>query len=194
MKRIFCLSLVFAATLSSASHAQDIYVGATISNSYSSNLNFTDAGKQYDFKSKDKAMPLKIFVGYDANQNLGVELGYKNFGRTTVDPVPGSGTTLISHANAWYAAVKGSMLLGEDWSLFGKLGATHTNTGFAGTGGLRALSSSPDKADLYAALGTAYKLTKNLDLTLELEHFGTAKEKNLKFNMDGFSAGIRYRF
>ncbi|MES2037853.1 MAG: outer membrane beta-barrel protein [Pseudomonadota bacterium] len=194
MKRIFFLSLVFAATLSNASHAQDVYVGAAISNSYSSSLSFTDAGKQYDFKSKDKAIPLKVFVGYDANQNLGVELGYKNFGRSTVDPIPGSGSTLTSRADAWYAAVKGSISLAEDWSLFGKLGATHINSHFAGAKELRALSTSTDKADLYVAVGTAYQLTKNLALTLELERFGVSQEKNVSFKMDGFSAGIQYRF
>ncbi|BBB65244.1 hypothetical protein UNDYM_0991 [Undibacterium sp. YM2] len=194
MKRIFCLPLVFAATLSSASHAQDVYVGAAVGRSYSSSLNFNDAGTQNDFSSKDKAMPLKIFVGYEANQNLGVELGYKNFGRATIDPVPGSGSTVTTRANAWYVAAKGSMSLAEDWSLFGKLGATHMNTHFTGAGELRALSASTDKAGLYAALGTAYQLTKNLALTLELESFGIAKEKNMKFNMNGLSAGIRYQF
>ncbi|MFZ6676312.1 outer membrane beta-barrel protein [Undibacterium sp. Tian12W] len=194
MKRIFCLSLIFAATLSNASHAQDVYVGAAVGRSYSSSLNFNDAGTQNDFSSKDKAMPLKIFVGYEANQNLGVELGYKNFGSATIDPVPGSGSTVTTRANAWYVAAKGSMSLAEDLSLFGKLGVTHMNTHFTGAGELRALSASTDKAGLYAAVGTAYQLTKNLALTLELESFGIAKEKNMKFNMNGLSAGIQYRF
>jgi len=194
MKRIFCLSLIFTAALSKFSHAQDVYVGAAVSNSLTSHLNFFDAGTQYDFKSKDKAFPLKVFIGYEFNQNLGVEFAYKNFGRVTVDPVPGSGSRLTSRANAWYVAAKGSTSLSEDWSVFGKLGATHINANFVGSGELRPLSAASDRADLYAAVGTAYQLTKNLAVTLELEHFGIAKEKNMKFNMDGFSAGIRYKF
>lgn len=194
MKRIFYLSLVFAATLSKFSYAQEVYIGAAVSAKYSTSLDFDDAGKQHEFKSKDTTVPLKVFIGYDVNQNLGVELGYKNFGRSTIDPAPGSGSTLTTSGNAWYAAVKGSMALSENWSLFGKLGVSHINSHFTGAGELRALSASTDKAELYAAVGTAYQLTRNLALTLELERFGTAKEKNMKFSMDGFSAGIRYQF
>lgn len=195
MKRFFYYSLFYIAiTNAGLVHAQDVYVGATMSNTYTSNLNFIDAGKQLSFNSKDRALPLKIFVGHNFSQNLAVELGYKTFGKTTVDPVPGSGSVLSSRSSAWYAAGRGDMQLSEDWSLFGKLGATHTNTTFAGAGELSALSGSVGKLGLYAGVGTAYSITKNLALTLELEHFGIAKEKNLKFNMDGFSAGIRYQF
>lgn len=194
MKRIFYLILVSAAVLSKLTYAQDVYIGTAVSTRYSTSIDFDDAGKQHEFKSKDTAIPLKVFIGYDVNKNLGVELGYKNFGRSTVDPVPGSGSTLTSSGNAWYAAVKGSMSLSEDWSLFGKLGVSHINNHFTGAGELRALSASTDKAELYAAVGTAYQLTRNLAVTLELERFGAAKEKNMKFSMDGFSAGIRYQF
>ncbi len=194
MKHISCLALVFIAFSCNVSHAQDVYAGAALSSSYSSSLNFADAGKQYDFKSKDKAIPLKFFIGCDFNQNLAAEVGYKTFGKTTVDPVPGSGSTLGSSVHALYVAAKASKSLSEDWSLFGKLGVTYNTASFTGTGELRELSGSGSKANLYAGLGVAYKLSKDFSLTLELERFGSATQKDMKFKMDGLSAGVHYQF
>ncbi|MFZ6654998.1 outer membrane beta-barrel protein [Undibacterium sp. TJN19] len=196
MKKILCLSMlaVAGASMAMVAHAQNVSVGAAVSNSYETELNFQDGAHTSTFKSKEKPVPFKFYLAYNFAPAIAVEAGYKNFGSSTIDPVPGSGNQLGTRADAIYTAVRGTWQAAEDWSLYGKIGTTYTRTKFTATGELSSLAGEEKKMRLYAGAGMAYNVSKELALTLELEHFGEAKKAGLKFGMDGFSLGLRYQF
>ena len=198
MNQILRLSLLATlAATTCAAHADDMFVGATVNAPYRTSLTFSDGNTRRTFESDSRAVPLKLYGGYNFNANFGIEAGYKDFGKTTIDPLPGSGNTFSTASRAMYVAGKGSMQLGESWSLFGKLGVTNTHTNFDATGDGPSDSGTVDRTGLYASVGAAYLLSKNVALTVELEHFGQAKyskSDNVSFGMDGVALGARYSF
>jgi OOP family OmpA-OmpF porin len=196
MKKILGLSMlaVAGACMPLVVYAEDISIGAAVSNSYETELNFQDGARTTSFKSKEKPVPFKFYAAYNFTPAIAVEAGYKNFGTSTVDPVPGSGNLLGTRADAIYTAVRGTWQAAEDWSLFGKIGTSYTRTKFTASGELSSLAGEENKLRLYAGAGAAYNISKALALTVELEHFGEAKKAGLKFAMDGFSLGLRYQF
>ena len=197
MKRLLCLPtlLLVNASITTLVHAEDMYVGAAISRSLETTLKFSDGHDTVNFSGTNKPIPFKLLAGYNINNNFAIEAGYKNYGTSNTGPIGGAANTFSSHASAFYLAGKGILVQDESWSVYGKLGVALTRASFTGTGELSPLSSNENKARLYAGLGASYNISKNLALTLELENFGEAKGKNdLKFNMNGFSAGVKFSF
>jgi opacity protein-like surface antigen len=135
MKKVLmamAISAAFAATAASA----DVYVGAGLG------VARTDA----------RHTSSKLLVGYQANQNFGVEVAYNDFGGYRG-----------ANAKAWSAALVGTMPVDPHWDIFGKLGATENRTTLAGSG---------RHSDILAGVGVGYNVNKNVAVRLEYEDFG----------------------
>jgi OOP family OmpA-OmpF porin len=189
----FAACATLAITVPSA-NAADFYVGAALGQSYSTNATIADGGQSINLNSSGQANPVKAFIGVDLNENFGLEAGHKSFGSTRMNVGDAAGTALATDAHASYIAAKGMLPLSDDWTLIGKLGVGQRHFGVTLSRNGQSISDSTTQNGLYAGVGVAYKLTKNISLTAELEHMGEAQVQGLKLGMDGFSAGVRFGF
>jgi OOP family OmpA-OmpF porin len=175
-------------------NAADFYVGAAVGPSYSTNATIASAGQSINLGSSGHATPLKAVVGIDLNENFGLEAGYKTFGSTRIHVNDAAGTALEGEGRASYFAAKGMLPLSDDWTLIGKLGVGQRHFGITLSSNGQSASDSTTQSALYAGVGVAYKLTKSISLTAELEQMGEAQVQGLKLGMNGFSAGVRFGF
>lgn len=175
-------------------HAADFYVGAAIGQSYSTNADAVSGGQSISIASKDHATPFVGAVGIDISPNFGLEAGYKTFGSTRINVGDAAGTALESEAHASYIAAKGMLPLNENWTLIGKLGLGQRHLGITFSSGGQSAGDSSNQSAVYAGVGMAYKLTKSISLTAELEHFGESQVQGFKLGMDGLTAGVRFGF
>ncbi len=196
MKHILRLSLLAALAITTdAAYAQDLYVGAALSNSYDAKLILQDgSGVVSTFEGNSKGVPIRLYGGYNFNANFGVEAGYKNYGKLTYGPVTDAGSTLSMDARFMYVAAKGTIPLGESWSVFGKLGAANGRTRYMEKGGQENATLTAKRTSPYVGIGAAYLVSKNIALTVELERVGQTRVHDFGFGMSGFSAGARFSF
>lgn len=173
--------------------AEEYYVGATVAPSYRGTLK-TNSGDQVLSADSSLATPFKALVGVDINTHFGLEAGYKTFGTTRTDVGDAAATALDTDARAFYIAAKGMLPVNEKWTFTGKLGLAQRHFGITHYKNGQSISDSSNQGTLYFGVGVAYKLTKNLALTAELENFGAARVQGFKLGMDGFSAGVRFGF
>lgn len=173
--------------------AEEYYVGATIAPSYRGTL-ITKSGEQILNTESSPATPFKALVGVDITSNFGLEAGYKTFGTTRTDVGDAAGTALDTDARAFYVAAKGMLPVNEKWTFTGKLGLAQRHFGITHYKNGQSVSDSSDQGTLYYGVGVAYKLTKNVALTAELENFGTARVQGFSLGMNGLSAGVRFGF
>lgn len=196
MKHILRLSLLAAfAVTTGAVHAEDLYIGAALNGAYHAKLILADgSGGVRTFESKSKGMPVRLYGGYNFNANFAVEAGYKDFGKLTFGSADDAGTTLSMDARFMYVAAKGTVPLGESWSVFGKLGAANGRTRYMESGGPENDKLTAKRTSPYVGIGVAYLVSKNIALTVELERVGATRVGGLNFGMSALSAGASFSF
>ncbi len=187
MKKVLLASLIASiAALVLPAHAEGVYAGGAISRtsnfgSFSSSATVTETGK-------NTPTGFKIYGGYDFTPTLAIEAGFADLGKSKIDYSIGgvAGTTYgqqKTEQSAFFVAAKQSFKLNEQVSLFGKAGVArnHTEVG----------TVSGNKTGLYASVGGAYQLTKEVALTLEVERFG---KNSVGKQANAVSAGARVSF
>ena len=141
---------------------------------------------------KDSKTGYKAFGGYQFNKNVGVEIGYVDFGNYSAK----SGNVSADvKTTAAYAAVVGTYPLNEQFSLFAKAGATANQVKFSGSVGSFYVSEKKHNTAAMFGIGAAYNFSKNLALVGEYETFGKVLDETgieIKGNMA--SVGLRYAF
>jgi len=117
----------------------------------------------------------KLFGGWTANQNLGVDIAFIDLG-----------TYQSGLADAYGVAfdVVGYLPLGNNFNILGKLGM------FAWTVDVDILNASDDGTDLTYGLGVQYDFTRHLSIRGEWEEFSDVSGSDISM----LSAGILYRF
>jgi len=186
MKKLI-FALIAGATAMSAAHAQSPYVGLGVA---SSDHTYKIGGAT-NVDGDGWKPSLKVFGGVDINPMWGVEAGYTDLRKASVNynigNVAGSGTADGKRA---YVAAKATMPLNEQVSFYGKLGAGYQKTEFsASTPGL---GRSDSDTGVYAGVGAQYKLSQQVALTLEYERYG--KKKDFGAKPDALTVGARYNF
>lgn len=173
--------LVFAALASAASQAADGdgnggYVG----------VGAGQAKTEIDGLIDDNATAFKIFGGWTFNRYIAAEAGYfdgGDAGRTA------GAQRLEVEANGFYAAVLGSLPLGERFSLFARSGYAYYEV----TASLQApgvdLSESDENGSLLYGAGASAQLTDSLGLRLEFEALDVS---DAAFEMLTLSATYRF--
>jgi len=124
-----------------------------------------------------------FFGGYQFTPNWGVEAQYADLGNRDLairNAVGVSIATVPLKFSQFSIAGTGTLPLGANFSLFGKLGASN-NTGNASLAGV---SISGSTTSLMLGIGAAYSITKELSVRVEYEDFG-------KLGGDGFGGAVR---
>ena len=154
MNKLFCSTMLLAATLAAPGVRADdtFYVGAGISK-HGSMYNNGQA-------NINRPHPYTGFVGYGLTDNVALEAGYAAFGKYKFS---GGASADI---NALYVAAKGSIKLGESWSLYGKAGLARFTLDLTGIP-----ANDMHKVVPLLGIGFDYRITKDVALGLEYNHY-----------------------
>lgn len=116
----------------------------------------------------------KLYGGMQFNPAWGLELGYTDLG-----------SYRGSNIESWSVAGTGTLPLGGNWSLLGKLGAVANRPHFAG---------SSNHTDLLAGVGVGYAINKNVGLRLEYEDYGKLSNVSNGNNSNGRNLGLSVKY
>lgn len=192
MKKFACSTLL-AVAATSIVHAEGLYVGANVSPSSDGKIQYAAGGTTSQRGASGKALPFGVFAGYALTPAWALEGGYRASGGTTrfdLDP----GYQLKLRASAAYLAARGTWQLDEDWSLFAKAGMARSRVEFSIDGRNAPPGESANKTGLYASVGAAYHINKDVALQLEWEHAPTVRYEGLDSTMNRIALGIRFGF
>ncbi|SDA40778.1 MULTISPECIES: porin family protein [unclassified Janthinobacterium] len=192
MKKFACSTLL-AVAATSIVHAEGLYVGANVSPSSDGKIQYAAGGTTSQRGASGKALPFGVFAGYALTPDWALEGGYRASGGTTrfdLDP----GYQLKLRASAAYLAARGTWQLDEDWSLFAKAGMARSRVEFSINGRNAPPGESANKTGLYASVGAAYQINKDVALQLEWEHAPTVRYEGLDSTMNRIALGIRFGF
>lgn len=133
----------------------------------------------------------KILGGYQFDKNWGVELNYVDFGKYNIS-APANGTTGTADLTGWGGAVVGTLPLGSNVSLLGKLGVLRSRESLSGTFG----SGSDSKWSPNYGLGLKYDINANLSGRLEVERFTNmgSNTNTISSNANVYTVGLTYKF
>lgn len=192
MKKFACSTLLAVAATSMV-HAEGLYLGANISPSSDGKIRYANGGATSQRGASGKALPFGVFAGYELTPAWALEGGYRASGGATrfdLDP----GYRLELRASAAHLAARGTWRLDEDWSLFAKAGVARSRAEFAIDGKNAPPAESASKTGLYASVGAAYQLNKDVALQLEWEHAPKVRYEGLDSTMNRLALGVRFGF
>lgn len=177
MNKLFCSAMLLSATLAApAVHAEDtFYVGAGVSKHGTLYLD----GEVNNNRPK----PYSVYVGSVLTDHVAIEAGYAAFGKYKF-----SGPASID-ISALYVAVKGSIKLGESWSLYGKAGISRFTLDVSG-------NSFKDMHKVRPLLGVGfdYRITKNIALGLEYNDYRSFSTGPGRITTRQVQATVKYIF
>lgn len=145
----------------------------------------------------DKDTAFSIFAGYQVNQNFGVEFGYVDLGRASLD-VPGFGglVAIRFESTGFEVSGVGIIPINQQLSFYGKLGLFlwDLDVRATGSGGTAALSE--DGTDLTFALGARYSLMRNVALHVQWQRYKDIGDASTtgQSDIDVIGAGLLFRF
>ena len=180
--------------VSSASFAQGkpaadtgFYIGAAVGQST------TDCGTS-GASCDDEDTAYKIFGGYKFNRNLAVEGGYTPLGESTASV---GSANIKSEATAWDLVGVGSIPLGNNFSIFGKLGVysgeLEVSSNIAGVSGKKTTT------DLTYGAGVQFDFARNLGVRAEWQRyqgleFPSTASTSGDTDVDVMSVGLLFTF
>jgi opacity protein-like surface antigen len=151
-----------------ASALTRVYGGLTIGNSVAFELQQVHALELMLYTTRLREDGYGTYAGYDL-------LGIK--------------TRANGAALSWTTALK----LNDNWSLTSRLGATYTHTKNS-FDTPNAYSWSRDTAGIIAGVGAAYKLSRNVSATVDLNYMPIKFDSYSKSDPAVVSAGLKYNF
>lgn len=139
-----------------------------------------NAGRsEYDigngFGKKNKVVG-GVGVGYAFNQNIAVELGFNDYGKVNFGGVDG-------RARATHASLLLSAPIANEFSIYGRLGASSTDRKVAGF----SVSDTDRKTEALYGIGTGYNFAKNVQGTVEFQQLQDS-------DVRAIAAGVKFRF
>ena len=166
------------------------YVGLGVGSSSLSNADGTENGTTYSGGNASKTS-MKIFGGYQITPMWGIEAQYSDLGKRTYTETSNN-TQYRNDFNAsqFSVAATGTLPLGSDFALIGKLGASANSIKFS--------DGKESTIGLLFGIGASYKLTPAIAIRAEYEDFGKFSKnsgnngKAIKGN--NFSVGMQYSF
>ena len=175
-----------------ASRAEGLYLnGGLLLRHYDLSQPGADPAKDTD--GDGHSLTGKVSVGYRFSDTWAIEGGYVGFGRPSYRYTRGGAAGEIrTKGDAWFGAVRASTRLGENLTLFGKLGLDRHRFDVQATGDAAGLAQHKRTTALYLGAGLAWRLDQHWSTTVEVEHFG--KEKKPGNALNGVSVGLQYAF
>ena len=124
---------------------------------------------------------ISIFGGYNFDQNFGAEAGYTSFGSfSETATVASVATRQDGKARSFYAVGTARANLTDSFGVHGRAGVSFGKV--TGTNVLPAADSlMGSKRSLLVGIGADYKLTSNITLTADYNHYGKLSN-NVKAN------------
>lgn len=142
----------------------------------------------------------KLFAAYQFNRNFGVEGGYNDLGKTTVNGVISSVSISGSaKVKAWELVGIGTFPVADKFSLYGKLGMYRAKTDISVTGAVPGfsltLTASDTNTDWTAGFGAMYDINRNVGIRAEWQRYSKVGGDNTgKSDVDVLGVGLLYRF
>lgn len=183
MKKLICM-LGMGLAITGSAQAQETSSASTPRAYVGAGVTFAD---RYEGNNKTD---LKLFGGYEFDQNLGVEAGFSRYRRVDRHYSLGGGSgSYGAKGYGAYVAAKYSVPIGERFAAYGKLGLAHSQRKYSDSIGFHGKQTDNG---VYAALGAQANLSENVALTVEYEHYGENKRFGPKDHQ--WSAGLKYGF
>jgi OOP family OmpA-OmpF porin len=193
---IASLLAVSGLALSSGAFAQakntetGFYIGASVGQS---TADCDTSGTTLSCDDTDTAY--KVFGGYKFNKNLAVEAGYAPLGEVNAS---GGGVNITAEANVWDLVAVGMLPLGNNFSIFGKLGVYNGKVEVSSN--VPGISGDKTTTDLTYGLGAQFDFTRNLGIRGEWQRYASAKTPSIagsgedKTDIDVLSLGVLWKF
>ena len=209
-KKLLCA--VLGAALAPCGHAfaQDaakgFYAGLSLGQAKAKGACDSDASVTVS-NCNDSDTSWKIFGGYQFTPNFALELGYNDFGRVSGDATAVLGGSTFTgnakiEATAFELTGVGSLPLGHQFSLYGKLGVYYAETKSSAT--VRqttppfasgSASTSDNNTNLTFGFGARYDITRNIAVRAEWQRFSkVGSDDTGKGDIDVLAIGGLYRF
>ncbi len=140
------------------------------------------------FGSDKRTTAYNIYAGsYFKDSNLGMELGYTDFGRVT----RAGGTTKADGINL---SLIGRMPLGTSFGLLGKVGGTYSRTDVSSTAGSGVTAGSETSFDWSYGVGGEYAMSRQWSAVLQYDEHYVKYAGNNRDRINVTSLGVRYRY
>lgn len=115
----------------------------------------------------------RLGLGYQFNQNFGVEANYVDFGKATASgTVLGVPVTASVSSTAFQLAVTGALPVSDSFAVTGKIGAAHASVDASGAALGIAVGASANSTDLTYGIGVRYNINKTMAIRAQYEDFG----------------------
>jgi OOP family OmpA-OmpF porin len=169
--------------------AGEAYVGASLGRSHQSAY----LGG-FQAEGAGNATAYKLFGGYQLTPNFGVETGFADLGKLTIESAI-AGSRVDVRPRSLYAAATGTWPLTDQFSVSGKLGVSANRLTHTVHIGSSSLSEAHNGASLLAGAGASYALNEKVALVAEYENFGrVSKRGGEDVKADMVSLGVRMKF
>lgn len=133
----------------------------------------------------------KIFGGYNFNQNFGVEAAWVDLGEATANGTIGAAAATANvEVDGFNISAVGRVPLGEQFSLFGKLGLYVWDASASATVATTSVFLDNDGTDISFGAGGQYDFSKNFGVRAEWERFSNVADDDV----DLFTVGIAVKF
>jgi len=149
----------------------------------------------------DNATAWKLFGGYQVNKYFGVEGGYADLGRYSVNsnvtaPGAGPGAGTWEADNVWSLAAVGYLPIQDRFSAFGKVGLAYPKVEFNYSAPGASVSASNSSTSPLYGVGLKYDLTNNASVRGEFERYQNlgAGSTTAQSSVNVWTVGMQYRF
>lgn len=169
MKKIAIAMLLSAliATPAWADNTGQLYVAGDLGAATLSNANFTINGFQNTFPNPGV---IRIAGGVHLNPLMAVELGYSIFGDSVLQGNTGNFTL---QARSFQVAAIGSLPLGRQFDLIGKIGLANNSYNIKTTGNAVVTNgNSSTQSDILLGIGAQFHLNPQMTLRAQYENYG----------------------
>jgi OmpA-OmpF porin, OOP family len=136
----------------------------------------------------EKDTAWKVFGGYQFNRHFALEASYFDYGSIAANGQTfGVPFRIAGDATAFGVAALGILPLGNQFSLFGKLGLLRTEIDLSASGVGGSSSESDSDTGLHLGVGAMFDIGRNFSIRAEWE-------RNDEAEIDMISVGLRFRF
>lgn len=176
-KSLLCLGIVSALGVIASTEAMAQDAGFFVSGQV--------GASRYDISGsgKERATAAGVGIGYNFNPMVGLELGYNDYGTAK-----SKNFNLEGSAKSTQLSVLLSGPIGNEWSVYGRLGAASTERKASGFGA----SSTDRKTEAVYGVGFGYNFAKNIKGTLEYQKVGSTSGDGT--GVDALMAGVKVNF
>lgn len=144
----------------------------------------------FDVSKSDTAF--QIAGGYRMAPNVGVEVGYTNFG---TGEIAAEGLSASSKPESIHLAVTGAWEVSPQFAVTGKLGIAHTRTKLEASGPGYTESATETSNSLMYGVGVSYAFAPSVAVIVDYQDFGKiVKGDGADLKGHVVSAGVRYSF